>query len=614
MPLDINALVLDLPRRFDGEPLSAAGDQNLRILQKRLRKHQGAQESLALSGFERETVTHFRHGLSSFQGSSERYTDALTFPLLDAEGYPRKRWLRLDLVGVTRQWPAFRQLWSPGQAATYWFTPEQGQPEVVICDSFQIGWWLWQLIRGHELEQRLCLITRSTLDGVPDEWLRPQFWQGWSTIHFARSADQPSTLLESASAGLHGRSVRRVVPPSNWQSFVTAGGTADQLAPLFQVRPSDPSLSPSAVVPVSKPHVLDVNMTCHGGQLYYPYYRPTEPDAGDEADQGVLTADADLVVLRSDGKRFSPFTSSPVPIVGSRRPFPGLRVIRLPFPNQAALTFDPDTIERFVQEQRKGRWSEDQVGSVLFRSVRQHVEAAAVLPSPDDAFLLSAVVMLSYVQAAFPAVPLVSVVGPTASGKTRLARAMLDLGCNAELAVGHLTPATVASLNDGLGGLLILDDLDTALGSAPALVSLLRAATEQLTGRRVYVAGEAVVPRNAFGLKVITGRQHLPSELSERSLVVDCRPAAEADIRALTDRPHTLNSAEQGKLRQQLHLWAFEQVAGLSEQVQQRAGLGSLREELLSPFSFLARLLGDGPEAQALNGALAQYWQETRSW
>lgn len=612
MPLNFQALILDLPQRFDGGPLSIAGEQNLHTLQKRLRRSKRARESLALSGFETETITHFHHGLSSFQGRQERYTDALTFPILDAEGQPRKRWLRQDLIGVTHQWPTFRELWSAGQPATYWCTPEWGQPEVVICDSIQIGWWLWQMIRGHALEQRLCLIARSSLDNVPAEWLSPHFWKGWSVIHFARSADRRSTLLESTSAGLYGRTVHSVVPPvTNWQTFVTSGGTADQLEHLFQVPLPTSSQSPLSAQPAFRPHVLDVNMTCYAGQLHYPYYRPVELDSADEANGADQTSAVDLVVLRSDGKRFTPFTSPPSRTSiteGSRMPFPGLRVSRMPTPLQSGLTLDPETIEQFVYEQREGLWSEEQDTSYLFNSVYHHLylQAVAVLPDPDDILILSAVVMLSYVQATFPIVPLVSIVGPASSGKTRLAQAMLELGCNAELASGHITPATVAHLNDSLGGLLILDDLDAALEASPALISLLRTATAQITGRRVFLAGEDTIPRNVFGLKVITSRHPLPLELRQRAMIVPCLPAAKEDVHHFSN--HSMGLADQRSLRQRLHLWAFEQIAGLSEQVQKgQRELTSLRAETALPFNLLAHLMGDDAEAMGLTRAMTRY-------
>jgi len=133
-------------------------------------------EALLLSGLEWTTVLHFHFGLLSSDGRQERYTDVMIFPIMDADGQPRKRWIRHDLVGVTQQWPTYREVWSIGEAATYWFTPESGQLDVIVCDTFQIGWRLWQLLRSHEVSDRFCLITRSATDAVPEEWLSPHFW------------------------------------------------------------------------------------------------------------------------------------------------------------------------------------------------------------------------------------------------------------------------------------------------------------------------------------------------------------------------------------------------------------------------------------------------------
>lgn len=118
------SFILQIPRRMNGTSLAVAGRQNLQVSHKRLQRSQNAVEALLISGLEWTTAVHFFFGLYSSSGHQERYTNVLIFPLMDADGQPRKRWIRHDLVGITQQWPTYHEVWSTGEAATYWFTPD----------------------------------------------------------------------------------------------------------------------------------------------------------------------------------------------------------------------------------------------------------------------------------------------------------------------------------------------------------------------------------------------------------------------------------------------------------------------------------------------------------
>jgi len=229
------------------------------------------------------TIRHFRLGLYSYEGTRSRVKDALSTPVLDANGVPLKRSLFSRLPGVTEGGsnPGAKD-WAVGSPGTYWVTPAEGRTELFVCEGAKDGWWLWQALRSSPLLDRLCIITSTHGSGIPEAWTSPVFWQSWDKVYLGHDADEAGDALAHRVRELAGRDVYRVRVPKDygkdWTDFFLGGQTAEDLATLLelatifdvtiQTLPS-PTLphqaGTHAVIPV------DVSRTYVNGHLYVPF-------------------------------------------------------------------------------------------------------------------------------------------------------------------------------------------------------------------------------------------------------------------------------------------------------------------------------------------------------
>ncbi len=162
----------------------------------------------------------------------------------------------------------------------------------------------------------------------------------------------------------------------------------------------------------------------------------------------------------------------------------------------------------------------------LPRLIIQHLRQV-LLPRENDYVLAALVVMTSYVQAVFDAVPLVLIVGPPGSGKTELARLMADVGANGVVITGQTSAATAARLIDETGGLVAFDDLEEVRqrsGSAEAsnLEQFLKVSYKKETALKQWTdtKGMRVQTLNFFGVKVITNTQGTGEILGSRMFTI----------------------------------------------------------------------------------------------
>ena len=216
---------------------------NLRALaanERRLHRHAAALSALCSQPYQltRETVTHFRLGLSSCQTGTAVIGDALTAPLMDCEGRPRARLLRTWLQGVTTG-PTHASEWVAGVPNTYWVTPAQGRLNLLICGSVQEGWRLWQTVQGAALADQLCIIASSHGHAIPRDWYTPGFWATWRMVYAAQEAGEAGDSMADTIREHAQRDVRRVQPPggSSWVDALNRGVTLDELTALLQDAP-----------------------------------------------------------------------------------------------------------------------------------------------------------------------------------------------------------------------------------------------------------------------------------------------------------------------------------------------------------------------------------------
>lgn len=222
-----------------GEPLKPAHPRSLTQASNALFRHKGAMAQLRKRGLTLVTMRHFRVGLYSYEGTQSRVKDALSAPVLDADGVPLKRSLFSRLSNVTEGGPdPDAKDWAVGSPGTYWVTPAEGRSELFVCEGAKDGWWLWQALQGSPLLKRLCIISSTHGIGIPDAWCSPAFWRGWRKVYLAQDTDAAGEALAHRVREVAGRDVLRVRVPEDygedWTDFFRSGQTADDLTTLLE--------------------------------------------------------------------------------------------------------------------------------------------------------------------------------------------------------------------------------------------------------------------------------------------------------------------------------------------------------------------------------------------
>jgi len=242
----------------------------------------------------------------------------------------------------------------------------------------------------------------------------------------------------------------------------------------------------------------------------------------------------------------------------------------------------------------------------LLEGVHEHLKGSAVLAYKDDYALLTLVVVTSYAQAIFNAVPLVQVVGPTSS---TLGRTLAQLGCNASFITGHPSVVTATRILDRLGGLVVIDDLEgIARRSGEAefreFVRQLGASTRKDTGVGNWTDPTTMraAKLDLYGVKVVVGALGADSTFPVPVLRVYVhKPSKETQPERHLPSPTDLQ-----ELRDNLHIWVMENASRIDglyrlSYSQPRSPL----EALTAPLKALADLLGHTDLSAQLQAALA---------
>lgn len=224
-PLPARALPTSVPAvgPEKEEPPGPMSSHSLREAGEALWANRHAVQYLHDRGLQPATIRHFHLGLSSFDKAANPFKDALSFPLLDAEGGPRKRWLRYRIPGITEGGPEKSKGWASGSAGTYWVTPSEGRTSIFVCEGAKDGWWLWQAIQGTPLEDTLCIITSTHGSVIPADWKDLASWQGWDEVYLGQDADEAGDTMARKLSEVITRKTRRVRVPDgqgkDWTDF-----------------------------------------------------------------------------------------------------------------------------------------------------------------------------------------------------------------------------------------------------------------------------------------------------------------------------------------------------------------------------------------------------------
>lgn len=469
---------------------------------------------------------------------------------------------------------------------------------------------LWMKLLGQPWASDLAVATSTHGSAIPEAWRDPLFWSPWEEVYLGQDTDEAGETMARKVAELAGRPVIRVRVPEgmgkDWTDYFLAGGTPEAFRLLLEAgeRWSD---SPTGEGQEGRllrlPDPVDINRAFIGGHLYVPV-RILE-NRGEEG------ARYRTVVIRSDGAVLGwGYLPAPrgTPLEDRVLVLDDGTIIRRPPKAATGTSWSEEAINRFLEARKVGRTAMTLAPTDLPRLIVQHLRQV-LLPQEDDYLLAALVVMTSYVQAVFDAVPLVLVVGPPGSGKTELARLMAELGANGVVITGQTSAATAARIIDETGGLVAFDDLEEVRqrsnsAEASQLEQFLKVSYKKETAIKQWTdtKGMRVLTLNFFGVKVITNTQGTGEILGSRMLTIRTMRLKDLGTRK---RPEGLPPEAVQELRDNLYIWAMENARALHALYRERfAGKGERLDEIAAPLRTIAHHLGDETYISRLEAAL----------
>jgi hypothetical protein len=205
----------------------------------------------------------------------------------------------------------------------------------------------------------------------------------------------------------------------------------------------------------------------------------------------------------------------------------------------------------------------------LLVEVCDYLKRSIHLPYVEDYALLTFVVPVTFIQAIFEAIPLIIVNGPTGSGKSQLGIIMSHLCANGTM-IGQTSAASIARHIDESRGFVVLDDLESLSckkGQESAAFSELAQAIKlsynKSTAVKIWTDVKSMKTEklNFYGVKLINNTQGVDNILGSRMLHIQTRKiSTESQMRQCAVDLKKLKA-----LRDELHVWAFENVNAVAQ-------------------------------------------------
>lgn len=559
-------------------------------------------------GLTNDTIERFFLGLSAEwtnKDNGETRSKALLCPLRGIDGKLQNRNIYYNIPGVSVN-PLSDNGWMKGDVSTYYADAIGTQKSLFICEGVKDVWRHWQELLNHGKTPDLLLVSSTHGTAFPAEWKEAEYWGRWENVYCGHDNDEAGNDMARRVAMLACREVRRVAVPKNvgkdWTDFWQKGGTIEWFTELLH---SAAPITQEVYVDAPTGRVsfdpIDINGAYHNDFLYYSVqtlYREMEKKVaptGQVVEEVVESLET--VVIRSDRTVHTAVSSRPRKGAGKNqivwRLTDGTLIESAPRPNNYG-TWSWGSISAYLQNSNKTR----ALGKIL-QDVYKHLHASVWLPYPEDYAVLALTVPVTYTQAAFDAVPLFIVNGPAGSGKSQLGIAMSQICANGSV-IGQTSAASIARYIDETRGFVVLDDLES-LGTKgnnkdangfSELAQALKLSYNKSTGIKLWTDVKTMKTEklNFFGVKFINNTQGVDDILGSRMLHIQTRTMP-AEARAEFHERKGLSPAKLKALRDELHTWAFENIADVVKVYAELVpGKSDRAEEITAPLKVIAAL------------------------
>lgn len=354
---------------------------------------------------------------------------------------------------------------------------------------------------------------------------------------------------------------------------------------------------------------VNLGATFHLGKLYYPVQTLVRTEAFTESGHKRHSEHVDVVVVRSDRTLLNVQESEDAQgrRSGIIRLTDGTLLQKRPAASPYA-SWGWESIQGYLQ----GQYPQQSL-RVLATKIHRHLVSRVWLPDDDDYWLLTCAAITSYTQAIFDAVPLILLVGTPGTGKSELGAGMTEVSCNSVM-IGQSSPPTMLRVMDEARGLVVIDDLESigVKGGAAGkekfseMVQLLKTSYKKTSATKIVTNTKRKTEvMNFFGVKIVSNTKGVDAILGSRMLHICTGSIPKREIAQFLAR-QGLNSEELIALRNELHVWAFDNVRAVNDAYQEAVKGSSERdEEIAAPLRVIAGLARI-PEAQeALERALS---------
>lgn len=188
------------------------------------------------------------------------------------------------------------------------------------------------------------------------------------------------------------------------------------------------------------------------------------------------------------------------------------------------------------------------------------------LPNENDYLILALVIVVTYVQNIFDAVPLVLATGTAGSGKSQLGTLMARVAANG-IVVGDTSAATIARTLDETRGFLMLDDVEKICSKVNSsniqmddFLQILKASYKKATATKSVTDTKSMTVKtlNFYGVKFMTNTQGIEDVLGTRTITIHTSKSSTFTVSELDEE--LINS-----LKPELHAWSMDNAETLHQ-------------------------------------------------
>ena len=611
------------------EVLKPISREYLSALMSRLSRNAGALTYLTgeKRGLDQVTIDHFGLGLSAEKEKLDGTMggNALVAPMRSLSGGFLSKSAYINVPDVTIN-PTSTNGWMKGEPQTYYSDTLGRQRILFVCEGLKDVWRHWRALSEAVMTDQIMLISSTHGSAIPAEWKSNEFWKNWDRVYLGQDNDEAGNKIAEKVLEYIGRQAHRIKVPEgfgkDWTDFWQNEGSIEYFKELLD----DAPVASAAVVekrnsPAELPRVgrfshrpIDINSAYVDGNLYYP--TETHVVKLDE-ETGTLVERLETLVIRSDRSTHrSVYAPAPPNTPLHKRVLKltdGTVIEKEPVASRYR-TWDFESINTFVQGKANPR-SLKEIIKDIYRVLKQ----AIWLPYEEDYAVLALTVPVTYTQVIFESVPLILMNGPTGSGKSQTGNVMAKLCCNG-MVIGQVSAAAAARIIDETRGFVSLDDVESIAlkagkdSQATDFMQAMKVSYNKHTAKKIWTDMKTGKQESLdfYGVKLIGNTLGTDSILGSRMIRIQTRKM-----------PDGMNSQVKGlsaedlmqlhKLRNELHCWAFENVANVDAAYQVvYANKTDRHAEISAPLRTMAKLACDQEISKALETALARQHVNTQ--